>query len=282
MKIPTRQIAILAGSLAVLVLTGSRAGTTSSPNDTTTHIEFGLGIGGAHFADYPGASRYRNILLPLPYITLRSPHLDANRDGMHGKLFKSERWALNVDFGGSVPVSASRDPERHGMPNLGWIAETGPILKYQAWRDDRTGFRLQMSLAERSAASAHGLSLHHRGWVTQPQLELARDWGDGTEHFHADVGVSWSYATQPYFEYVYGVAPQYADAGRPAYEATGGYGGYDLSLGFGVRHGDFVYGAFYRYINLSGASFNGSPLVSQRHQNACGFVVAWVFRRIDY
>ncbi|HEX5340844.1 MAG TPA: MipA/OmpV family protein [Gammaproteobacteria bacterium] len=281
MQIPPRLTALLAGLLAAFASCGSRADTPPAADNQSTHVELGIGLGGAHFADYPGASRYWNLLLPLPYVTLKSPHLDANRDGVHGKLLKGDSWSLNVDFGGSVPVDSSRDVERHGMPDLGWIAETGPILRYRPWRNRAAGLVLEMSLAARIAASVDGLELHHRGWVTEPKLELMRNWGNGDNHYHADVGVSWSYATNDYFNYVYGVAPQYADAGRPVYRAGGGYGGYSISLGFGMRHGDMIYGAFYRHINLAGASFNGSPLVSQRHQNAFGFAVAWVFRHID-
>lgn len=279
MRIP---IPLLAAGFAALLCCNGHADATPPPHDQATHIEFGVGLGGAHFADYPGASRYWNLLLPLPYVTLRSPRLDASRDGVRGKLFKSDKWSLTVDFGGSVPVNSTRDAERHDMPNLGWIGEAGPVLKYRAWRDARAGFQLDLSLAARFAASAQGVKLHHRGWVTEPRLALSRNWGNAGTHYHADVGVSWNYATHDYFNYVYGVSPQYADAGRPTYQAGGGYGGYAVSLGFGIKHGDMIYGAFYRYINLSGTSFSGSPLVSERHQNAFGFAIAWIFKHVDY
>lgn len=281
MQIPTRLIAVLTGCVCAWAVGNAQADAPPPKGDEATHIELGIGIGGAHFADYPGASRYWNILLPLPYVTVRSPHLDANRDGVHGKVFNLDRWSLNVDFGGSVPVESSRDPERHGMPNLGWIAEAGPILRYRAWSDAATGVKFVAGLPVRAAASAQGLTLHHRGWVAEPELELTRKWVSGDTHYHADLTLSWLYATDAYFNYIYGVAPQYADATRPAYQAGGGYGGNQLSLGFGWQRDAWVYGAFLSYNNLVGAGFNTSPLVSQRHQTAFGFVVAWVFQRID-
>ena len=282
MTLPTRLLAILAGSLAALVWHDSRADSGYPPGDKRTHIELGLGIAGAHFADYPGSSRYWNILLPIPYFTLKSPRVNASREGVHGKLWRGDRWKLNVDFGGSVPVHAGRDPERQGMPGLGWIGEMGPVYSYRLWRDNVTGFRLDLDIPARAAVSTDGFKLHHRGWVMQPQLELERHWGVADTQYHADLGISWLYATDSYFNYLYGVAPEYATVTRPAYQAAGGYGGYRISLGFGMRRGDIVYGMFYRYINLAGASFNTSPLVSQRHQAAFGFAVAWVFRKIDH
>ena len=273
---------LLTATLAVAIASTANAGNPSPAPAATTHIALGIGIGGAHFADYPGASRYWNLVLPIPYFTVHTPHLDADRSGVTGKFLRSGLWVLDVDFSASVPVSSSRDAERSGMPDLGWIGEAGPVLKYRMWRDRHAGLKLEAGLPLRAAVSTHGWVLTHRGWVAEPWIELSRKWGNGSRRFHADVTLSAMYATSGYFNYIYGVAPQYATPTRPAYEAGSGRGGYRVSFGFGWRQGDMVYGAFYRYINLSGASFSTSPLVSQRHQDAYGFVVAWVFRRIDY
>lgn len=280
MNIPTRLSTLLIVAL-LIVLHDCRADTASTPDGKGTHLELGFGIAGAHFPDYPGASRYWNILLPLPYVTLQSPHLEANRDRVRSKLLHGDNWSLDVDFSGSVPVSSSRDPERNGMPDLGWIAQVGPILNYRLWRDDTTGYRLDLALPVRAAASANGLSLHHRGWVAQPALKLMRLWGDGDRHYHADVTLSRVYATNDYFNYIYGVAPEYAGLDRPAYQAGSGSGAYRLELGFGWRQGDMRWGGFVQYTDLSEAGFRDSPLVSQRHQVSFGFAVAWVFRHID-
>lgn len=250
--------------------------------NSASRLELGIGIAGAHFADYPGAARYWNFLLPIPFITLHTPRLDADREGITGKLLHAEHWAVDVDFSASVPVNSSRDAPRSGMPNLGWIGEAGPVLKYRTMLATDSGLKLEVGLPLRAAVSTDGWKLHHRGWVVEPWVELSREWRTGERDFHADVTLSALYANSDYFNYLYGVAPQYATLTRPAYFAGSGRGGYRVSLGFGWRQGDMVYGAFYRYINLGGASFNASPLVEQRHQNAFGFMVAWVFRTIDY
>lgn len=250
--------------------------------NSASRVELGIGIAGAHFADYPGAARYWNFLLPIPFITVHTPHLDADREGVTGKLLRAEHWAVDVDFSASVPVNSSRDAPRSGMPNLGWIGEAGPVLKYRTPLATDNGLKLEVGLPLRAAISTDGWKLHHRGWVVEPWVELSREWRSGERDFHADVTLSALYASSDYFNYIYGVAPQYATLTRPAYFAGSGRGGYRVSLGFGWRQGNMVYGAFYRYINLGGASFNASPLVVQRHQNAFGFMVAWVFRTIDY
>lgn len=282
MRTRGRLITVLAAIVAVGTAQVTHADNPPPAVQPTTHIELGIGIAGAHFADYPGASRYWNLLLPIPYITVHTPRLDANREGITGKLLSSDRWTLDVDFSASIPVDSSRDAERNGMPNLGWIGEAGPILKYRIWSEEHAGLKLEAGLPLRIAVSTDGWALHHRGWVVEPWIELSRKWGQEGRQYHMDLTLSSLYATGGYFNYIYGVAPQYATPTRPAYMAGAGRGGYRLSLGFGWQQGDMVYGAFYRYINLGGAGFNASPLVSQRHQNAFGFVVAWVFRKIDY
>lgn len=273
---------LLIVALMVWAMPPAHADTPTLAPAASTHIELGVGVAGTHFADYPGASRYWNLVLPTPYITIHTPRLDADREGVTGKFFHGDRWSLDVDFSASVPVNSSRDAERSGMPNLGWIGEAGPALRYKPWRNEGADMELEIGLPLRAAVSTDGWELHHRGWVSEPWIELTRKWGNAGSEFHADLTFSALYATSGYFNYIYGVAPQYATAARPAYTAGGGRGGYRISLGFGWRRGDMVYGAFFRYINLGGASFNASPLVSQRHQNAFGFIVAWVFRKIDY
>jgi len=275
-------VGLLIAALVVWAAPCARADTPKLAPTAGTHIELGVGIAGAHFADYPGASRYWSLALPIPYFTIHSPRLDADREGVTGKFFHSKHWFLDVDFSASVPVNSSRDAERDGMPNLGWIGEAGPALKYRPWRDERTGLELEAGLPLRAAVSTDGWSLHHRGWVSEPWIELTRKWGSGDWEFHADFTLSTLYATSGYFNYIYGVAPQYATVTRPVYTAGGGRGGYRISLGFGWHREEMVYGAFFSYINLAGACFSASPLVSQRHQNAFGFIVAWVFHKIDY
>lgn len=281
MSIPTRLIVTFTGALAAFVSHSSLAAVTFPARDQGTHVELGVGIGAAHFPDYPGAARDWNILLPLPYITLQSPYLEANRDRVRSKLLRGQRWSLDVDFSGSVPVDSSRDIERHDMPNLGWLAQVGPVLHYRLWQDDASGNRLDLALPVRAAASATGLTLHHRGWVMQPAIKWLRLWSTGERDYHADLTLSRLYATEDYFNYIYGVAPQYADLNRPAYQAGNGAGAYRLEFGFGWRQGEMRWGGFLEYTELSSASFRNSPLVSQRHQISFGFAVAWVFRHID-
>lgn len=244
-----------------------------------SQLEIGVGVGGVRFPDYPGAAEYSTLLLPFPYVVYHSRYLDVNHEQVRGKLLSGHRLSLDVDFAGAVAVRSSRDRERQGMPDLDWIGEAGPALRYHVWGNDADGTRLDLVLPLRVAVSVHALSLHHRGFVFAPRLELAYQIGEGDHAFNIQTGVSVLYASQGYFQYIYGVAPQYANPERPTYTAPGGYGGYTLSVGGSLHRGDRVYGSFISYTNLAGASFVNSPLVSRTHGLAFGVMVAWIFKR---
>jgi len=72
------------------------------------------------------------------------------------------------------------------------------------------------------------------------------------------------------------VAPQYATAGRPAYEAASGYAGMQYLAALSKRFPKYWVGAFVRYDNLSGATFENSPLVRQKDYVAGGIAISWI------
>ena len=77
--------------------------------------------------------------------------------------------------------------------------------------------------------------------------------------------------------YYYRVAPQYATPVRPAYEAPSGYAGSQFLVGVSKRFPKFWVGAFARYDNLTGATFDDSPLVLEKNYFAAGVAVSWIF-----
>ena len=245
----------------------------------STQLEIGFGLGALRFPDYPGADEHRTLLLPFPYIVYHSRYLDVNRDQVRGKLLSGERLSLEVDFAGSVAVDSSRDQERQGMPNLGWIGEAGPALRYQVWRNHTEHMHISLVLPVRTAVSANALNLHHRGEVFEPRLELVKDIGEGNRVLNLNTTLSVLYGSRDYFQYIYGVPPEYATITRPAYDAPGGYGGYRISLGGSYHRDNIVYGAFIAYTNLNGAAFINSPLVSRTQDMSLGIMVAWILKR---
>ena len=77
--------------------------------------------------------------------------------------------------------------------------------------------------------------------------------------------------------YYYSVAPQYATATRPVYEAQSGYAGMQYLVSLSKRFPSYWVGSFIRYDKLSGATFADSPLVRQKDYFAGGVMVTWIF-----
>jgi outer membrane protein len=263
-------------AVALLVLLQAEARAEDTQAAAASTLELGVGVAALRFPDYPGSERSRELVLPFPYIVYRSPHLDVSNRRVRGIVIAGSRFSLDVDFAGSVAVDSSRNPERRGMPNLDWIGEAGPALRYNAWNDTRKTTAVDLVLPARAAVSTRGLQLHQRGWVWAPRVEWRRRTGGATysDEFDASLGASWTGSALN--DYVYGVAPQYATPQRPAFEPGGGYSGYSASFGMSLRRGSVVYGWFVRYTDLSGSVVDGSPLVSRPHSTSVGVAVAWI------
>ena len=72
------------------------------------------------------------------------------------------------------------------------------------------------------------------------------------------------------------MAPQYANAERPAYAASGGYAGMQYLAAVSKRFPSYWIGAFARYDNLSNSAFADSPLVRSRDYYAGGIAITWI------
>ena len=67
------------------------------------------------------------------------------------------------------------------------------------------------------------------------------------------------YAQRRYHEYFYGVAPQFATATRPAYQAPGGYAGTQLLVAVSKRYANYWVGAYVRHDWLQARQFHRQP-----------------------
>lgn len=259
----------------------AQADDIAPPPPQETRVEFGVGLGGVHFPDYTGASEKRTVILPFPYFVVHSRFLDVDRNRVRGKLFKDDSWSLDLDFGGNVSVSSSDTQERRDMPDLDWLGEVGPALRYRVWRGER-GNGFDLVLPARVAMSVRAATFHHRGYVSDPRAEWRRNWPlESGDRVTLDANLAAVFVDRSYAEYYYGVAPQYATATRPAYQASGGYGGWHSQLGVSWHRGAMVYGAFIEHSSLHGAAFQNSPLVSEADGWSFGVAVAWVSDPVD-
>jgi outer membrane scaffolding protein for murein synthesis (MipA/OmpV family) len=253
---------------------------------TSTHLsraeelplwEAGLGVAGLSVPDYRGSDQQRFYELPLPYLVYRGDLLRLDNKGITGLLFHSERVRLNISADASVPVNSSQNTARRGMPDLNPVVQIGPSIEIGLYRDTNSERLVQFCLPVRAAIATDLTRWNEEGFVVNPQLTF--DYNNiGRKGWNLGLAVGPLFATEPYHEYYYGVAPRYAVPGvRPAYDARAGYSGSMLILTVTKRLGHFWFGAFARYDELSGAVFANSPLMRTDQSVMAGIGVAWVF-----
>jgi len=235
--------------------------------------EFGLGIGAIAFVDYRGSDTTHVYPVPVPYFVYRGKFLEANHNGLKGKLFDQDRVELNISMNATTPVRNSS--ARHGMPDLRPTVEIGPSLEVHVWRslDERVKFDVRTPLR---AAFTIELSPRFTGWFFAPHFSVdIKDVG-GSRGWNLGLLTGPLFADSRYDNYFYTVAPQFATADRPRYQAGGGYAGMQMLAALSKRYSSYWTGAYARYDTLSGATFQSSPLVKRNSYWSAGLGVAWM------
>lgn len=237
--------------------------------------EVGVGVGAVSFPDYRGSSRQRSHALPVPYLIYRGEFLKADRDGIRGVFFDSERVELNLSLAASLPVDSSGNGARRGMPDLKPTIEVGPSLEFNLWRSADQLARVDLRLPLRAAFTVHG-GMQHVGMVFTPFINLDVKDPFGYHGWNLGMLTGPIYADARQHRYFYDVDPRYAQPGRPAYRASGGYSGTQFIMALSKRYDRFWIGSFVRYDTLRGAAFVDSPLVEKKSAWAAGVGIAWV------
>ena len=235
--------------------------------------EFGLGPAVLVLRDYRGADTTHVYPLPVPYFVYRGKFLQADRDGLRGKIFEQKFVELHISLSATPPVRNAA--VRSGMPNLRSTIEIGPALDVRLWHsaEERVKFDLLTSARQAITVEAHP---HAIGWVIDPHLNLDIDSPGGASGWKLGLLTGPLFATRRYNDYFYTVGPQYATQDRPAYQASGGFSGTQMVVSLTKRFPRYWTGAYLRYDTLSGATFAASPLVRRNNYWSAGFGFAWM------
>lgn len=235
--------------------------------------ELGVGFSALSTPDYIGSDERREWYVPFPYFVYRGQILRADRDSLRGRLVSSERFEVEVSFNGTIPVDSSRNRARRGMPDLDFSGEVGPRLRWYLHRPRDIPRQLYLDWPVRPVFVSDFTYVDYIGWTSSPALHYeGRHLG-----WNVDAISGVEFADASYNQYFYGVDKKYVTPTRPAYQADAGYGGVRLAFGISRRMGRFFLGAFTRYLNLAGATFENSPLVRTEHSVMGGVAIAWVF-----
>ncbi len=225
-------------------------------------FEAGIAGGGGWLPAYPASDQNRWRGLAVPYIIYRGSIFRADDSGLRARASLAEGIELSVSASGGVNASSDDVTARQGMPDLQWLGEIGPNLRFTLWRggEEASPSRIVLDTPVRAVFSTDWSSVSFRGFTFAPDIAY--------EHMHflspfarlrLSAGVV--FGTDRYTDYFYQVAPEFARPGRPAYDAQPGYVGSRVSLSYRLPLNErFSVVAGGRVENFSGASNADSPL----------------------
>ncbi len=272
---------IIAGLLSGLPFFTAAAQEEKRPEEQPLW-EIGLFGGAARLPHYRGSDEHAWYVLPLPYLIYRGETVRANREGVKGIFWQSDRHETSLSFSGSPPVSDDNEARR-GMPELGGVLEAGPGVKlFLNGRDARNPFYLTAGIRAAVSFETDDLGMAYRGIRGGVKL-LYRN-----NTLLKDRGISFGLnavllaANRENNAYVYDVAAEYATAERPEYHADGGYAGFSFSANAVKKLNDrWFAGLYYRWDNSSATAFADSPLVKTENNHIIGFALIWRIAESD-
>lgn len=238
-------------------------------------LETGIGLSAVHVPHYLGSDEAENYVLPFPYIRYRSEKLNIDRNFIQGKIFQSGKFSIEISLGGAIPVDSERNEAREGMDDLNFIGELGPALQYHFRGNRLSENALYVSLPLRGAISTDFTQARYRGYTFNPRLVWRRAYQYDGLLVRSQISTGIRSASSHMHDYIYGVDTEYMTEEREKYSAKSGYGGATLSYSSSLLFDDYLLAGFVRYANISGASFEDSPLV--RQNTSLLFGVAWAY-----
>lgn len=273
---------VIAAPLALSVAAPALAQTAPSPpraQERLPLIEIGILGGGGYVPDYPAAEQSRLRGAVSPSVTYRGDLLRADEFGARLRAWRDGGTEFSLSASGSFPVSSRDNRAREGMPDLDWLGEIGPTLRITLWRDPAAPRRVMLETPVRAVFSTDLSSIHFRGWVFNPDIAWEqRDLLIPRSRFRIGLGVV--LANERFMDYFYGVAPEFARPGRPAYCARGGYLGTRLQFSYRVpvtEHLSLIAGA--RIENFTGAANADSPLFRRDFNFSVAAGFSWTLYR---
>ena len=238
--------------------------------------EAGLATGLISLPHYMGSDERYLLPLAFPYIIYRGEVFKVDRQGLRSRLLETMRMTVDLDFGFGLPVKKG-NKAREGMPPLYLTGQVGPQLNWYWLTDEH--MEAVVHLPVRGALNVRG---DYIGWLIEPSMHVEfEDFGPG-EAFSSKTEIGLLYASQRYNDTYYGVAPQYATATRPAYQARQGLHSIYLStnLNYEVYDG-FWTGVFLRLRDLSQGVVADSPLVKSKYYTSVGIGFIWRLGQSD-
>ncbi len=225
-------------------------------------FEVGIAGGGGSVPAYPASSQNQWRGLVVPYLIYRGDIFRSDDSGMRARASLADDIELSVSASGGFHAASSDVTARQGMPDLDWLGEIGPTLRFTVWRgqNEASPARLVVDTPLRAVFSTDWSSISFRGFTFAPDIAYERQ-HVFSQYARLRVSAGVLFGTNAYADYFYDVTPEYALPGRPAYNARAGYVGARLSVSYRLpitERLSIVAGG--RIENFSGSANANSPL----------------------
>jgi hypothetical protein len=218
----------------------------------------------------------RGLLAIRTHVDVCDERLLAVEDTAGVRALKTDRYELDVGFAGAFGSRSDEVPARQGMPRLGTMVEFGPRLKWRLTPDARAGGRWTLELPVRGVFDVDD-GFRRRGVTVEPELDYDLQLAGGLK-----LGLRGSviFGDRALAETFYGVAPAFATAGRPAYQARAGLVAWRLGASLSRPLGpDWRVFGFVRLDSVHGAANADSPLVRRPTDATAGVGLTWTWLR---
>lgn len=274
-----QKFAGLAGT-ALLLASAAHAQSEEAPARSLPLWELGAFAFGVSQQAYPGSDEQLTRGLLLPYGQYRGRFLRADRETAGLRAVKTPVYELDVGVSASFGGSSSEIGARRGMPELGTLVEFGPRLKINlgAWGEGRHAGRWRIELPVRGVFDLTD-SAAHRGMAFEPEINFQRRSLGG---YGYAVSLGAIVGDRRLNRTFYGVAPIYALADRPAYEAKSGLVAWRLSASVSrTLTPDWRIVGFARFDSVAGAANEASPLVRRTTGATVGLGLSYTWLRSE-
>lgn len=239
--------------------------------------ELGLGIGALHQPYYVGTKQDRSFAFPVPVPIYRGKVLKSDDQGMRAELLNNDRYKLDLSLDFNLAVDSDDVDLREGMPDVDSRLQIGPSLEVSLAEGEHDRWLLNLPLRASIGVGSDGVD--ESGFTFAPNLSYFRDFEWGKNQWSAGMAIGPQFGTRDYQNLYYGVDPEFATDTRPAFQADSGYSGSRLLLSLRSNNKDRLWVWFLRYENISGASFEDSPLVETTDGLSVGLIFSkYIFK----
>jgi len=232
--------------------------------------ELGLGIGGLYQPYYPGSDQTRGYAFPVPLPIYRGSILKSDDEGMRAELIKDGPYKLDISLDFNLAIDSDDVDLRAGMPDIDSMLQIGPSLEVTLAKGEHSEWLLNFPLRANFGIGSNGLD--ESGYTFSPNITYFRHLDIAGTAWRAGLAVGVQAGSREYQNVYYGVDPEFSTEQRASYEADSGFSGSRLLMTLKSNNKKRLWVWFLRYDNISGASFEDSPLVETSGGLSAGFV----------